>query len=228
MFTTNKYLIYYFNLIEKRRKVPATGTIIERHHIIPKCLGGNNEKENLVSLTGREHYIAHKFLVKITSGFSREKMIHALWGMSNRIKNDIRHNYVSSRNYESARLLYLEIAGMSARGRTYEQIYGKEKANKLKKMRGDSLTKNRKGKTWEQIFGKEKAALLKENMSRKNKNANLGKKLSTETKKKISLSSKGKTYKKISCPICSSIIGSNNIKKHIESRHEENLFIQSS
>lgn len=37
----------------------------EIHHIIPKCLGGSNEKDNLVFLTPREHFIAHKFLVKI-------------------------------------------------------------------------------------------------------------------------------------------------------------------
>lgn len=37
----------------------------EIHHIIPKCLGGDNEEDNLVLLTPREHFIAHKFLVKI-------------------------------------------------------------------------------------------------------------------------------------------------------------------
>jgi len=31
----------------------------ERHHIIPKCMGGNNEKDNLVYLTAREHFIIH-------------------------------------------------------------------------------------------------------------------------------------------------------------------------
>lgn len=219
MFNTNKYLIHYFNLIEKRRKTPAIGPVIECHHIIPKCLGGNNKKENLVFLTAREHYIAHRFLVKMTSEISQKKMIHALWGMSNRVKNNDKHNYITSRSYESARLLYMKIAGLSTRGKTYEEIYGEEKANKLKKLRGETTSKNRKGKTWEQIFGKEKASLMKDKLSRRSRAANIGKVLSTETKNKISISSLGKEYQKISCPICFSKIGSNNIKKHIKSKH---------
>lgn len=34
----------------------------ERHHIIPKCMGGSNAEENLIDLTGQEHFIAHKLL----------------------------------------------------------------------------------------------------------------------------------------------------------------------
>lgn len=37
----------------------------EEHHIIPKCLGGNNEKTNLVLLTAKEHIIAHILLYRI-------------------------------------------------------------------------------------------------------------------------------------------------------------------
>ena len=37
----------------------------EIHHIIPKCMGGTDDKSNLVKLTAREHYIAHKLLTKI-------------------------------------------------------------------------------------------------------------------------------------------------------------------
>jgi len=32
----------------------------ENHHIIPKCLNGTNEENNLVLLTVKEHYIYHK------------------------------------------------------------------------------------------------------------------------------------------------------------------------
>lgn len=34
----------------------------EKHHILPRCLNGSNDKENLVLLTAREHYICHKLL----------------------------------------------------------------------------------------------------------------------------------------------------------------------
>lgn len=36
-----------------------------RHHIIPRCLGGKDENNNYVLLTFREHIIAHMLLHKI-------------------------------------------------------------------------------------------------------------------------------------------------------------------
>lgn len=37
----------------------------EKHHIIPKCMGGTNDKSNIAVLTYREHYLAHYLLTKI-------------------------------------------------------------------------------------------------------------------------------------------------------------------
>ena len=45
----------------------------EVHHIVPKCLGGSDDHENLVRLTAREHFIAHRLLAKMypeSSGLS--------------------------------------------------------------------------------------------------------------------------------------------------------------
>lgn len=38
---------------------------VERHHILPKSLGGTNEKSNIVVLTAREHWVAHLLLCQI-------------------------------------------------------------------------------------------------------------------------------------------------------------------
>ena len=38
---------------------------IERHHIIPRCLGGGDERENIAILTAEEHYICHLLLARI-------------------------------------------------------------------------------------------------------------------------------------------------------------------
>lgn len=40
----------------------------ESHHILPRCLGGSDDRKNLVNLTAREHFIAHLCLVKIYPG----------------------------------------------------------------------------------------------------------------------------------------------------------------
>jgi hypothetical protein len=37
----------------------------EKHHIIPRCMGGSNDLKNIVKLTPEEHYIAHQLLCKI-------------------------------------------------------------------------------------------------------------------------------------------------------------------
>ena len=54
----NKYQKWYDQLIGRARNRTIEG-YVERHHIVPKSLGGTNEKGNLVALTAREHWIAH-------------------------------------------------------------------------------------------------------------------------------------------------------------------------
>ena len=50
----------------------------EFHHILPKCLGGSNQKDNLVKLTHKEHLKAHEYLAKMYSGEAKLKMEIAL------------------------------------------------------------------------------------------------------------------------------------------------------
>ena len=45
----------------------------EKHHVVPKCLGGANTKDNIVQLTAEEHFVAHQLLVKIHPN------VNALW-----------------------------------------------------------------------------------------------------------------------------------------------------
>lgn len=37
----------------------------EMHHVIPRCVGGLDNTENIVALTPEEHFVAHQFLIKI-------------------------------------------------------------------------------------------------------------------------------------------------------------------
>mgnify|MGYP003339642708 CR=1 FL=1 len=68
VFINNKYTSIYYKIIDnaiyrnfktKKEAINALG-YVERHHIIPKSLGGSNLKDNLVFLTGREHFIDRK------------------------------------------------------------------------------------------------------------------------------------------------------------------------
>ena len=58
------YELHYNKLIE-RAKNRVLETYKERHHIVPRCMDGGDNKENLVDLTAREHFIAHILLVKM-------------------------------------------------------------------------------------------------------------------------------------------------------------------
>ena len=61
------YIAHYDRLIERARSRIIDG-YRERHHVLPRCLGGSNDPGNIVELTGEEHYVAHQLLVRIHSG----------------------------------------------------------------------------------------------------------------------------------------------------------------
>lgn len=85
------YSLHYMSLI-KRAKNRTLTCYKETHHIIPRCLGGTDDSENLVDLTPREHYIAHILLAKIHGGV----LWHAV-NLMGRLKK------YSNRQYEQAR-----------------------------------------------------------------------------------------------------------------------------
>ena len=70
----------YTNLITSRQqldRVYLRDGSLEHHHIVPKSLGGDNSKSNLVLLTPREHFIAHWLLYKMHVGKAKAKMAYA-------------------------------------------------------------------------------------------------------------------------------------------------------
>lgn len=65
------------------RKRKELNVYTEIHHYIPKSLGGTDSSENLVLLTGEDHFIAHWLLYKATM---HKNMIFAFNQMSRYIK----------------------------------------------------------------------------------------------------------------------------------------------
>lgn len=64
----------YDAFIQERKNAnyPA-GTILERHHIVPKHAGGNNSESNLVSLSVKDHIIAHWLRWKVLNSESDKR-----------------------------------------------------------------------------------------------------------------------------------------------------------
>lgn len=76
------YKKHYEKLISKaRNRSILKSEYSEVHHIIPKCMGGDDSKDNLISLFPEEHLVAHLLLVKIYS--DNQKLIYAANMMTN-------------------------------------------------------------------------------------------------------------------------------------------------
>ena len=132
------YKKIYDNIINKAKsenRVKYKGFYYERHHIIPKCLGGSNLKENLVLLTPKEHYICHKLLVEIhpNSKFLWYAVHRMTFSKSSTHKRDYR---ISSKEYErlkikNAELLSEKMKNYSVSQKTREKISKAGKGRKV-------------------------------------------------------------------------------------------------
>lgn len=192
MFIENKYSKCYYSIINRAKsRLLDPSVYYEKHHIIPKSCGGNNLKENLVSLTAREHFVCHLLLPRMTVGNYHHKMIHALWRMCNTLKNDYK---VSARVYKNARerhAVTLSTVGTSGQFKIGRTTWNKgiprtaEEKEKMSKSRTgvktgrtadtftaewkNNISKSKKGKpTWNK--GVEHSDLTKKLQSEKAKN----------------------------------------------------------
>jgi 5-methylcytosine-specific restriction endonuclease McrA len=158
MYLHNKYTTWYFNIINNAKSRDPSG-YSEKHHIIPKSLGGTNLAENLVNLTAREHFICHLLLTKMTSNKLRSKMVHAVWLMTNRrsktqdryipnsrIYNIVREerNRILSKNVGNKNPMFGRKHTAETRARLKEAAKHKPKPSKelVEKRRNTLLSKN--------------------------------------------------------------------------------------
>ena len=117
------YQKIYDSIIENRKTQTVKEEYSETHHIIPKSIGGSNNFNNLVILTGREHFICHLLLVKIYKNTPNYyKMVKAFFMMQTESKNQ--HRYITSRKYHKLREDYSKFQSDSVVGNK-NPMYGK-------------------------------------------------------------------------------------------------------
>lgn len=102
MYLQNKYTTWYYNIIDNAKQRTLNG-YTERHHIIPRSLGGTDLKHNIVSLTAKEHFICHLLLTKMVNGSQQEKVIYAAWMMANQENRQQIRYKINSRIYQILR-----------------------------------------------------------------------------------------------------------------------------
>lgn len=126
---SHKYINWYLKLIRDRLSSPPENTYSEKHHIFPKSIFGPNNV--IVSLTAREHFVAHKLLYKIcqfrygNKHSNTFKMLRAISYMSSR--EDIRCN---SRMYAECRKAQ-SLAMMGANNPSVKYGFSEEHRKKL-------------------------------------------------------------------------------------------------
>jgi len=92
----------------------------EKHHIIPKCVGGSNHKDNLVLLTAREHFICHRLLTHLYP--DNNKLKFAFWAMCNQLTGDVIRKYkVTSGLYSKAKLNFATVNSKRHKGKKISQ-----------------------------------------------------------------------------------------------------------
>jgi uncharacterized protein YjhX (UPF0386 family) len=189
MFKDNKYTKWYNNIINNAKNRLNIDEYTEKHHIIPKCLGGK-EEDNLVSLTAREHYICHWLLIFMVEKSVKYRLQFAFFCMTRKDKNQKR--IITSRMFKTAKKHMLEACVY--RKTTLGYKHNEETLKLFREQRKEMVVINKEGKSkrikqrllekylalgWERGFGEAR------DQSSEN-NPMYGKKHSQETKHKMS------------------------------------------
>jgi hypothetical protein len=175
-----------YNQIIKRAKTRQLEGYKEKHHILPKCLGGNNDKDNLVELTAREHFLCHRLLCEIYP--NNDKLCYALWLMivgKNRQKS-LSPYIISSRTYEKVKLEFInKIKGKKMSLETKEKIKNiKSNINMSEFYTEEVRKKMSESKTGKSIHTEESKQKISESKKGKKRNIIWGDKISESKKGK--------------------------------------------
>lgn len=183
MFLNNKYTNIYNEIINRaklQRRVKSLETYYESHHILPKSLGGNNDIENKVLLTFKEHYICHRLLPKmVETKQHRVKMNYALYMMN----KSSGHQYRQLSHHQ--RMICLEANRNACKNRNHKPNLGNKHSKETKQLLKESSTGRKHSEETIQKI-KENNIRTNESRGKKTSAALTGKKKSEDHKRKIS------------------------------------------
>lgn len=210
----NKYTKWYNELIENRKNRNCSDdTYYEKHHIVPKTVGGGDEPSNLIYLTPKEHFVAHLLLTKMYSGEMKYKLMHAFSMMFVKSKKNIKRGNFNSNLYSSLRQDVAKRVGEANKGCT-PWNKGLTRSEDVK----NAISTANKGKT---PWNKNRTCTASEREKMK-----LG--WAKKIKNGFTPYNKGKSAKKFICDHCGKEIGGasnfkrwhgDNCKKKVSSNH---------
>jgi len=134
------YIKVYHQLISKaQHRILSQDIYVEQHHIVPLSLKGDDIESNIVSLTAKEHFVAHHLLWKI---HRNPQMTKAFMLMCNVKRNGIKYK-VYARDYQLLKEEFSKAQSEFMKGRPGPNI-GKVWSAESKKKLSES-TKGRPG-----------------------------------------------------------------------------------
>lgn len=136
--------IYREFIANRKAKLKPEG-YTERHHILPRSLGGRDVSANLIDLTARDHYFAHCCLAKMHGG----KMWSALFAVANMAKSDQAWRYFCRRRM-------VEAARVKAAKRRSEQMRALWASGQFTRNRVYKVSDAQKAKTSAALVGRSK------------------------------------------------------------------------
>jgi hypothetical protein len=213
------------SIIERAKHRVLTG-YKERHHIVPKCMGGIDSDDNIIELTAKEHFIIHKLLCEIYP--DNDKLIYAIWMMSN-VKYEHRTYHISGNEYERIRTLFKDKISNKMCG-SNNSFFGKVHTVETRKKMKIAATKRKSiseetRKKMSIAQTNRKRTPFSENVKRKMSESRKGYVMSDETKQKLRILATGRvvseeTKKKlkkpkrvIQCPHCNKSGGEPQMKQ---------------
>lgn len=98
-----KYKEFISNIILSRGRELPSNVYFERHHIIPRCIGGTDEYENLIDLYPNEHFEVHRLLaIENPDEYKLAFAFHMMSCVKSRYTNE--RYQCTKEEYEAAKL----------------------------------------------------------------------------------------------------------------------------
>lgn len=210
----NKYRNIYLRIIIRCQNMTEEelSGYNEKHHILPKCLGGGNEKENLVLMPVRYHIIAHMVLARAYQINKLWYAVHSMLSLGNSQRKIIKEKYFSTKKLAKLREeIIINISGIH--NPNYGIIRSEEFKEKIRKANiGKKASKETK---------------IKMSLSRSGSNNWLyNKPFPEEAKRKLSEKMKGRKLTEEQRKLWSEVkLGKKNANygKHLSNEHKQIL-----
>lgn len=171
----------------------------ERHHIVPKCMGGTNDKDNLIDLYAREHFIAHQLLAQENP--NELKLVQAYNIMVNALNKYQEERYQPTpEEYEESRKLLSAALKEKYKDPTNHPCYGTHLSEERKKL----ISETNKGNKY--CVGRVLSQETKEKIGNANRNP------SPETRAKMSASQKARNLNGQNNPRAKKVIRLSDLK----------------